>query len=72
MCIKLFTVLFRGIDEECGAVERDRGRKWASVVKTYSSTSNTKSSSSANNRNRYLNISARKNESILGKKTKTV
>lgn len=53
------------MEAEWGAVERDRGSRCASVVKTYSSTSNGKSLASAKSKKRYLNISARKKESIL-------
>lgn len=45
---------------------RERGKMCASVEKTKSSMSSGTSSSSANRRNRYLNVSASTNESILG------
>ena len=45
---------------------RERGKMCASVLKTKSSMSSRRSSSSENNRKRYLNVSARTYESILG------
>ena len=44
---------------------RERGKRWASVLKTKSSMSRRRSSSSAKSRKRYLNVSARTYESIL-------
>jgi len=46
-------------------VDRETGRRWASVVKMKSSMSKGSWLFSENSRYRYLNISARKNESIL-------
>ncbi len=40
------------------ALARERGKRWASVVNTKSSMFRELSPSSANNKNRYLNVSA--------------
>ena len=52
-------------DSFTAMVDKLRGRIWASVVKTNWFKLNTKSSFSVNRRYKYLNVSARTNESIL-------